>query len=123
MTFWTRVVAGLVLVGMGCFVGGCGGGAARISGPNGGTSAGLGTLIVRVAGVGNSGVVFLQKLARPTREGVATFTDIPPGRYPVTASAPGFFQASQNVDILADKTVSISLSPTPQFGTPRPTPF
>jgi len=109
----------LVLLG-GVLLGGCGGG---YSGPDSHTSPGLGTLIVDVAGAGNNGTVFLERIGRPTRDGSAYFYNVAPGRYHVTASVPLGFSDSQNVSIVADKTRRISLSPTTVVPFPSPTPF
>ena len=104
----------------GVLLSGCAGG---YSGADSHTSLGFGTLIVDVAGAGNSGTVFLEKIGRPTQEGVAYFYNVAPGRYNVTASLPYGFSDSQSVTIVADKTRRISLSPTSPVPFPSPTPF
>jgi len=85
-------------------------------------------LIVSVSGAstGREGVVFLEELARPTKEGRAYFYNITPGRYRVTASLynNGTFNGSggEKVDIVADKTRRVSVSVPFYFGTPTPSP-
>ncbi len=115
-----RLRFGLALVLAACTTSGCGGAAS--SGPAPNTSAGLGTLLVTVTSAGNDGVVFLKQLARPTRNSGASFYNIPPGRYLVSASLPQKFSDSRTVDIVADKTLSITLSPRDTFATPTPFP-
>ncbi len=116
----SRTRFGLALFFAACSTSGCGGG---LSGPDSNTSAGLGTLLVNVTGAGDEGVVFLEKLARPTRNGRARFYNVQPGRYLVTASLPQKFSDSRSVDIVADKTLSITLSPRNTFATPTPIPL
>lgn len=95
---------------------GCGGGSG-LSGPNSNTQQGLGTLIVKVTNADDSSVsdraaiVSLDKGVKVVRDGKAIFYDLKPGRYFVEArsqsiSLPG---DSRNVDIEADKTLTITL--------------
>ncbi len=126
MTFLFRRAVWLFPILVACISGGCGGGGG-LSAPDPQTSAGLGTLIVSVSGAstGREGVVFLDELARPTKEGRAYFYNITPGRYRVTASLynNGTFNGSggEKVDIVADKTRRISVNVPFYFGTPTPT--
>jgi len=101
-------------------VGGCGSG---LSGPNSNTSPGLGTLLVNVTGASDDGVVFLEKLAQPTRNGRARFYNVPPGHYRVRGSLRFKIDDTDTIDIVADKTLSITLVPTDYFPTPTPTTF
>ncbi len=95
---------------------GCGGGSG-FSGPDANTQKGLGTLVVRVENADGSGVkddaaiVSLDKAVKVVRAGRVTFYDLKPGRYFVEArsqsiSLPG---DSRNVDIEADRTLTITL--------------
>lgn len=119
------LLAGALLF-LGLFVAGCGGGAV-VSGPDPQTSPGRGTLIVSVSGAGDDGVAFIEKLARPTRRGRAYFYDIAPGRYLVSGSLlnNGSYNGSdeREVDILANKTVRITLYPVDPFATPTQYPL
>lgn len=118
----------LALAG-GC-LSGCGGGNLALSGPDAQTAAGLGTLIVSVEG-GGVGLVFFQNQTQRASGGNAYFYNIVPGRYTVSASlelhAALLGYARQDVDIIADKTVRLSLHPSPidptPFATSRPFAF
>ncbi len=107
-----RVLAMGLLLGCGALVsGGCGGGS---SGPNPNTSAGLGTLFVNVSSSNGNAVILERvtgpvfRIVRPPFRGRAEFFNIPPGRYSV--SGDGFASASRSVDIVADQTLTVSLS-------------
>lgn len=112
-----RVFVGVSLGLAGACSGGCGGAGVGLSGPDSHTSAGLGTLVVSVRGQGqNVALVFFQNQTQRTSGGKAYFYNIAPGRYTVGASLElhatllGYDQ--RDVDIIADKTVRLSLAPT-----------
>ena len=92
-----------------------------MSGPNSQTQAGLGTLVVQVSGSGNNALVTLDDtVRRPVQAGRATFFNVAPGRHFVEARTQsiGLPGESRTVEIVADKTLTISLStasfaPTP----------
>lgn len=152
MITFQRVAAGLFLVLAGGCLSGCGGGNVGLSGPDAQTTVGLGTLIVSVQGdiiaelesqvlplgtlivsVQGQGVglVFFQQQMQRTIGGKAYFYNIAPGRYTVGASlelhATLLGYAWQDVDVIADKTVRLSLHPSPinptPFATSRPFAF
>ncbi len=130
MITFQRVAAGLFLVLAGGCLSGCGGGNVGLSGPDAQTAVGLGTLIVSVQGQG-VGLVFFQQQMQRTIGGKAYFYNIAPGRYTVGASlelhATLLGYARQDVDVIADKTVRLSLHPSPinptPFATSRPFAF
>ena len=116
---WPRLVlSGILIVLPLSFLGGCGGG---VSGPNPNTQMGLGTVVVRVdynAGI----IVSLDKISLPARGGRATFYDITPGNHRIVVDFPSNVPyASITVNVIADKTVTVSVS-SPE-GSATPTPF
>ncbi len=113
-----------VVLGVFCCAGvllvsGCGGGGG-LSGPNSQTQAGLGTLVVRVSGSGDNALVTLDDVVRrPVQSGRATFYNVAPGRHFVEARTQsiGLPGETLTVEIVADKTLTISLS-TSAFAPP-----
>lgn len=120
---WRLFLLGVLIVAPLYLLSGCGGG---VSGPNPMTQAGLGTVVVKVDYSDASIVVSLDNIVRPARGGRAIFYDITPGRHRITvSSSSSIFSSSLTVDAIADKTVTISVSPTEAAATPTPfvTPF
>lgn len=117
--FWQRLfLLGVLVMPPLLVVGGCGG---SVSGPNSMTEAGLGTVIVKVA-YGGDVVVFLDGKPVPSRNGRAIFYNITPGRHDIRASSPSVFNRTTTVNVRADKTVTVTISP-PETPTPFATPF
>ena len=95
---------------------GCGGGA-NLSGPNPDTKKGLGTLIVRVttaeggAVADGAAIVVLDRGTKVVLKSKAVFYNLQPKSYFVQARSQFnvFFGDGQNVDIKADKTLTITL--------------
>lgn len=115
------VAVGLSFGLAGACSGGCGGASVGLSGPDSHTSTGLGTLVVSVRGQSqNVALVLFQNQTQRASSGKAYFYNVAPGRYTVGASPElhgtllGYDR--HDVDIVADKTVSLTL-------TPRPVPF
>ena len=115
--FWRRLfLFSFLVIAPLSFLGGCGGG---VSGPNPMTQAGLGTVVVKVD-YDASIVVALDKVTQFARRGRATFYDVSPGKHEITVSSSSGY-SSTTVNVIADKTVSVTVS-TPD-GPPTATPF
>jgi len=52
-------------------------------------------------------------------DGVARFTEIPPGTYPLSVSATGFLTGKSRVDVKSDATASVTVGLEPAAETPR----
>lgn len=110
-----------LFLGAAIVCGGCGGGGASLSGPDSNTQKGLGTLVVRVLNADDSSVadgaaiVALERAVKFVRDGKTTFYNLQPGRYFVQTRSQsiGLPGDGRNVEIKADKTLTIALKLAP----------